>query len=94
MKTASISELKDGLSSYLESVRMGHSVLVTDRRRPIALLHRVDEKSLSKAGWNLVRQSLAHPPVRRLVVKDFLALPKAVGSAPLSPAILEDREER
>ena len=38
MKEAKISELKAKLSGYLATVRRGESVLVTDRRTPIALL--------------------------------------------------------
>lgn len=36
MKTASISELKARLSAYVDAVREGEEVLVTDRGRPIA----------------------------------------------------------
>lgn len=38
MKEVKISELKAKLSGYLATVRRGESVLVTDRRTPIALL--------------------------------------------------------
>ncbi|MGQ0649633.1 MAG: type II toxin-antitoxin system Phd/YefM family antitoxin [Gemmatimonadaceae bacterium] len=38
MKTASISELKARLSAYLDAVRQGDEVLVTDRGRPVARL--------------------------------------------------------
>ena len=38
MKEAKISELKAKLSGYLATVRRGESVLVTDRRTPIAVL--------------------------------------------------------
>ena len=38
MKTASISQLKNGLSSYVDLVRAGESVLVTDRGVVVARL--------------------------------------------------------
>jgi len=94
MKVASVSELKDGLSAYLENVRMGHVVLVTDRRRPVAVLQKVEQADLSKAAWGLVEQSLARPPARPLAVKNFLSLPKAPEGVALSQAIVDEREDR
>jgi prevent-host-death family protein len=41
MKTATISETKNGLSALLDRVRHGETVLVTDRGRPVALLEPV-----------------------------------------------------
>jgi prevent-host-death family protein len=38
MKVASVSTLKNGLSAYLDLVRSGEVVLITDRGRPIARL--------------------------------------------------------
>jgi prevent-host-death family protein len=41
MKTATISETKNGLSALLDRVRNGETVLITDRSRPIARLEPV-----------------------------------------------------
>ena len=38
MKTASISEAKNRLSAYIDLVRKGETVLITDRNRPVARL--------------------------------------------------------
>jgi len=38
MKTATISETKNGLSALLDRVRHGESILITDRNRPVARL--------------------------------------------------------
>ncbi len=38
MKTASISEAKNRLSAYIDMVRRGETVLITDRSRPVAWL--------------------------------------------------------
>jgi len=38
MKTATISETKNGLSTLLDRVRHGESILITDRGQPIACL--------------------------------------------------------
>ncbi|HEX3110752.1 MAG TPA: type II toxin-antitoxin system prevent-host-death family antitoxin [Thermoanaerobaculia bacterium] len=41
MKTATISETKNGLSALLDRVRHGESILITDRSHPIARLEPV-----------------------------------------------------
>lgn len=41
MKTATISETKNGLSALLDRVRNGESILITDRSRPVAYLEPV-----------------------------------------------------
>jgi len=41
VKTATISETKNSLSALLDRVRHGETVLITDRRRPIARLEPV-----------------------------------------------------
>jgi prevent-host-death family protein len=38
MKSATITEAKNGLSSLLDLVRAGESILITDRGRPVARL--------------------------------------------------------
>ncbi|MBA2667461.1 MAG: type II toxin-antitoxin system prevent-host-death family antitoxin, partial [Trueperaceae bacterium] len=42
MKKASVSSVKNNLSSYLDLVRAGEAVLITDRGRPIARLVPLD----------------------------------------------------
>lgn len=42
MLTAPITKLKAGLSGYLESVKAGEQVVVTDHGRPIALIVPID----------------------------------------------------
>src|SRR5258705_2819747 len=41
MKTATISETKNGLSALLDRVQHGESILITDRNRPVARLEPV-----------------------------------------------------
>ena len=41
VKTATISETKNRLSALLDRVRNGESILITDRRRPVARLEPV-----------------------------------------------------
>ena len=42
MRTAAIAKLKAGLSGFLESVKNGEQVVVTDRGRPVALIIPID----------------------------------------------------
>ncbi len=45
MKHANVSELKAHLSAYLAEVRNGESVVVSDRRTPVARLVPVEQRS-------------------------------------------------
>lgn len=60
MKTASISELKNRLSAYVDLVRQGATVVITDRGRPVAELTPVTHPrtaasariaALERKGW-------------------------------------------
>ena len=42
MRTAPIAKLKTGLSGYLESVKAGEQVVVTDRGHPVAVIVPID----------------------------------------------------
>lgn len=61
MRTAAIAKLKAGLSGYLESVKAGEEVVVTDRGRPIALIVPIspsiseDERRAELVAKGLVR---------------------------------------
>ena len=69
MKTASISEAKNGLSALLDRVRAGESVLITDRGIPVARIEPVvagDDPSgrlerLERAG--IIRRGTAPVPL-------------------------------
>lgn len=70
-----IRDLKNGLSKYLERVRAGEEVIVTDRGRPVARLSAIDEATdrladLVAAG--VVRaptQKVRRRPGRRIAAK-------------------------
>lgn len=69
MKTATITEAKNGLSALIDRVRAGESVVITDRGVPVAVLEpvggRVDVEDrllrLERAG--LLRRGTGEPPV-------------------------------
>jgi prevent-host-death family protein len=94
---AGVAELKAGLSRYLERVKAGHEVLVTDRGQPVAKLvpitadarrgtrrERLVREGLLVPGRGRVRASLRRPP----------AGSAARGRAVLEALIEERREGR
>jgi prevent-host-death family protein len=58
-----IRELKNGLSRYIERVRAGEEVIVTDRGRPVARLSAVDASSDRLA--DLIAAGVVRPPTRK-----------------------------
>jgi prevent-host-death family protein len=57
-----VRELKNHLSAYLDRVRAGEDILVTERGRPIARLTSIDDAAARLA--ELVRQGVVRPPQR------------------------------
>ncbi len=87
MLTSTISETKNHLSRLLAKVRKGESLLILDRKRPVARIEPVSE-------------SEAHPglagPILHWDPEAVLALPigePALEGASLSAAVMEEREE-
>ena len=66
MTRAPIADLKARLSRYLDMVRAGEEVIVTDRGRPIARIAPISD-SLHMEGRleRLVRTGEVRPPVRK-----------------------------
>ena len=64
MRRVSISELKAKLSHYLDLVRAGEEVIVTDRGRPIARLAGLaDDAALDQRMRQLIRLGRIRAPV-------------------------------
>jgi prevent-host-death family protein len=96
MIRVSISELKAKLSEYLEAVRVGEEVIVTDRGRPVARIAPVtgSEKTEHRMRM-LIRTGQARPPQRAggVDLRRIRALRPRVPSAGLVDAVLEERRE-
>lgn len=93
MKTASISELKARLSAYLDAVREGEELLVTDRGRPIARIGPVPGEGHEASRRNqLIRAGRLRTPTGRLP-RDFYTrtLPADPTGRTLA-ALLEERD--
>jgi prevent-host-death family protein len=96
MKTASVTQSKNGLSGLLRHVRSGHSVLIMDRNVPVAVLAPVTAASLPADArlMALERQGLLRRPRRSGSVHARLAgmpLPKLAKGASAVAAVLADR---
>jgi len=81
-----IRELKNGLSKYIDRVRAGDEVIVTDRGRPVARLSAVDASDDRLA--ELVAAGIVRAPVSRT-----RHLPKRLikSKAPVSDLVAEQR---
>jgi prevent-host-death family protein len=93
MKTAAVSELKARLSKYLNRVKAGEEVLITDRGNPVARLmpisrtETVRETMASMEKRGLIRLGSGHLP------KKFWSMPRADDAKGLVlRALLEERE--
>lgn len=100
MKTASVTQSKNGLSGLLRSVRAGQSVLILDRDVPVARLEPVAAGSLPDEPrlQALERQGLVrrNPSVPDLASRlSRLPAPKArPGRGALASLLAERREEQ
>lgn len=99
MKIANISYTKNHLSALLERVREGETVLIVDRKKPIARLEPAGE--LSSEGvpaWvqDLIRRGVVVPPTKPLDLNRLHRLPlgKARRGGDIVRALREDREDR
>ncbi len=98
MKTASVTESKNGLSNLLRRVRAGKSVLILDRNVPVARLEPVTPDSLppDQRLLGLERQGLLRRPLKSgslAATLKKLKLAKTSGDSGLVKAVLADRAE-
>jgi len=93
LKTASISELKARLSEYLNQVKTGMEVLITDRGKPVARLVLVSRgKDLKESLIRMEKQGLIRLGPGKLP-KDFWKIPRPEDPKGLVlKALLEERE--
>ena len=92
MKNARISELRNGLSKYLDQVRHGETVVVYDRNIPIARIEPIGEAETGEPEW--VREAQRRGiirPARKPGSKVPMPPPKPSRPARLLEALLEER---
>lgn len=92
MSAVGIKELKNHLTHYVRRAKQGDEVVITERGRPVAILHSIESEgpaqSLDARLGRLASQGLialpAHKPLKRL------RLAKTSGR-PISKLIVADR---
>jgi len=98
MRTASITETKNQLSSFIEAIKHGETVLIFERSVPVARLEPVDPNALP-AGAEHLAQLERNGLLRRGTGKlppDFLQQEfptQAEGAPSIVEAVHRDREE-
>ena len=93
METATITQVKNGLSAFIDRVKAGESILVTDRGVPVAVLEPVTDQvgvddrlaRLERAG--LVRRGTGKPPIELLRTPG----PEVRGGTSAVDAVIEER---
>lgn len=81
-----IRELKNGLSKYIDRVRAGQEVIVTDRGRPVARLSSIDASDDRLA--DLVAAGVVRAPARR---ERHIPERRIKAKAPVSDLVAEQR---
>lgn len=95
MRTAPIAKLKAGLSGYLESVKAGEQVVVTNRGKPVAMIVPIDPKiTMDERRAELLAKGLIRPARGRLTLEMVkgATVPGLTAEQALQ-AVLESREE-
>lgn len=72
----------------------GEPLLVTDNRRPVAVISPVETGGLGDELRSLLAAGVITPPRRKLDVRNVLGLPRAESRHPLSEAVAADRDGR
>lgn len=94
MRTATVTEVKNGLSAFLDQVKAGETITITERGVPIARLEPLQD--LDDADGRLARLERAGIARRgtRTLPPDFftMPIPEGTGEGPtLSELIIEER---
>ena len=93
MKTTSVSQLKARLSEYLNQVKAGGEILITDREKPVARLVPISRsRVLKQSMMKMEKEGLIKLGSGKLP-KDFWTMPRPDDPKGLIlKALLEERE--
>ncbi|RJR32473.1 MAG: type II toxin-antitoxin system prevent-host-death family antitoxin [Desulfobacteraceae bacterium] len=91
MISAGIKEVKNNLSKFIERVKAGEEVLITERGKPVARIVKEQEgdKSIRAALGPLVQRGLVSLPSRSLL-RNCIPAVEAPGK-PVAEIVIEDR---
>jgi len=92
MKTASITEAKNGLSALIDRVRAGESILITDRGVPVARLEPMaDYPDPDGRIARLERAGIIRRGTGPVALDQLGPLPKVPEGVSVVEAVLEER---
>ncbi len=60
METIGIRELKENLSHYMKKVKTGEKIVVTDRKKEIAIIMPLEKKAKEERIYHLIQRGVAH----------------------------------
>jgi prevent-host-death family protein len=93
MKTATITEAKNGLSALIDRVRAGESVVITDRGVPVAVLEPIAERvDWDERMASLERRGLARRGTGKLDLDRLMRPLPDVGDIDVVKMLIEERE--
>jgi prevent-host-death family protein len=87
LKSVGIRELKRGISGYLRDVRAGEKILITDRKKQLAIITSVEGGQENDCLRSLVEKGVVYWAEG----KPGKAVPRVHSSKNVSDAVLEDR---
>jgi prevent-host-death family protein len=87
LKSVGIRELKRSISTYLRQVQSGEKILVTDRKKPLAIISAVENNQENEIIKQLTKTGLAHWTGG----KPSGGVPRTRSKKSISEAVLEDR---
>ncbi len=95
MQQVGIRELKNRLTHYLGEVRNGENVVVTDRGKPVAILHRLDkieeDAGIEERLAALAAQGHVRLPTQKGPFKKIKPLELREGEEPVSESLVRER---
>jgi prevent-host-death family protein len=59
METIGIRELKENLSRYMKKVKTGEKIIVTDRKKEIAIIMPLEKKAKQEKIYQLIQRGMA-----------------------------------
>lgn len=95
-RTVGVRELKSRLSAYLEQVKRGATIVVTDRGQPVAEIRSIPEPEdrLEAALRRMEADGLVTRARNRSPLAPFTPVKLPPGTPSIAEAIAEDREDR
>ncbi len=93
MEKATISQIKNHLSAYLQKVRAGESVLILDRDQPVARLERVGGEAFVEDKLACLERDGLVRRARQPMPMELLRSPAPAATQSVLAALLEERQE-